>query len=296
MAETYPTHPSHYTIYRLPPDIIAGQARQPLLADLMVTRAGYFPRARGHQTRRDSIDEYILIYCLEGEGWLQSGEQQWSIGPGQVAGVLPGLAHAYGADEAQPWTIQWVHFRGRHAGPLLALAGIGPAQPVVAVGERFRLVDAFNDLLRSLQSGYSLHYLVSAAANLRQILSSVALLAAYGPGSGPRDLHVQQTIRYMLNHVTEQKSLADFAAQAHLSPSHFSRSFREKTGYSPIDYFIRLKIQKACELLESSNQPVNQIGAYLGYSDPYYFSRLFKKIIGRSPRAYRTSETGDNRA
>ncbi|MCB0166075.1 MAG: helix-turn-helix transcriptional regulator, partial [Anaerolineae bacterium] len=66
-----------------------------------------------------------------------------------------------------------------------------------------------------------------------------------------------------------------------------ARVFKKKTGYAPIDYFIRLKIQKACELLETTDQQVSEIGHSLGYPDIYYFSRLFKKVVGLSPRQYR---------
>ena len=62
---------------------------------------------------------------------------------------------------------------------------------------------------------------------------------------------------------------------------------KKKTGYAPIDYFIRLKIQKACELLETTDQQVGEMGYSLGYPDIDYFSRLFKKVVGLSPRQYR---------
>lgn len=81
--------------------------------------------------------------------------------------------------------------------------------------------------------------------------------------------------------------LDDMANHAGLSKSHFSRIFRDQTGYSPVEYFIHLKVQKALSLLVLTKLPVQEIARMVGYADPYYFSRLFKKIVGVSPTASR---------
>jgi len=80
------------------------------------------------------------------------------------------------------------------------------------------------------------------------------------------------------------------ARHAGLSVAHFSQLFKRQTGYSPVDYFIHAKIQHACFLLDTTPLSVSDIGLRLGYKDPYYFSRIFRKVMGVSPRAYRISE------
>jgi len=73
------------------------------------------------------------------------------------------------------------------------------------------------------------------------------------------------------------------------SSSHFSIVFRKATGMPPIDYFINLKMQKACQLLDMDESRIKEVAHNLGYEDQYYFSRLFKKYMGISPEQYRTS-------
>lgn len=63
--------------------------------------------------------------------------------------------------------------------------------------------------------------------------------------------------------------------------------FKASTGHSPLAYFNLLKIQEACRLLDHTSMKLNQVCYKLRIDDPYYFSRLFKKIMGMSPRAYR---------
>lgn len=276
-----------YKLHRIPGDVVAQHSQHPLLAGLHVTRAGYFPRARGQYVERDSHEEYILIYCLDGAGWYRAAGQFGAITAGQTFFALPGEAHAYGADDTQPWIIQWAHFAGGHAPDLLALAGVAAGQQLLSIGRRPELINLFNSLFDTLARGYGLYYLINAAALLRQILSNIALQYAYSPPSDSKDLNTEKIISYMMDHLSESCRLDDFADEAFMSRSHFSRKFHQKTGYAPFDYYIRLKIQRACELLETCDLSVAEISHSLGYGDPYYFSRLFKKVMGRPPQLYR---------
>jgi AraC-like DNA-binding protein len=86
--------------------------------------------------------------------------------------------------------------------------------------------------------------------------------------------------------------LEDLARQAGASVSHHSALFHAKVGYPPTDCFTRLKIQRAWMLLDRSTMRVKEVGASAGFSDPYYFSRSFRQVMGMSPRAYRAVPKG----
>jgi AraC-like DNA-binding protein len=68
--------------------------------------------------------------------------------------------------------------------------------------------------------------------------------------------------------------------------------FKQETGFPPIDYFLRMKIQRAGQLLDLTENSVKEISSSLGIDDPYYFSRLFKKINNCSPTEYRKRKKG----
>ena len=107
--------------------------------------------------------------------------------------------------------------------------------------------------------------------------------------SSPEKAIIRETIDYMKNNLDKTIRIEDFADLNKYSVSHFSKLFRLTTGMSPIEYFIHLKMQKACQLLYTEDSRVKQIAALLGYDDPYYFSRLFKKYMNTSPGTYRKS-------
>lgn len=100
-----------------------------------------------------------------------------------------------------------------------------------------------------------------------------------------------RVIHYMQENLQRDLELKQLADNFKYSPSHFSVLFQKETGVSPINYFIRLKMQKACQYLELSRMKIFEISQMLGFDEPAYFSRLFTKVIGMTPTAYRKQES-----
>jgi AraC-like DNA-binding protein len=98
---------------------------------------------------------------------------------------------------------------------------------------------------------------------------------------------IEQSIAYMMQHLNQPIQVAKLAETAHTSPSHFFALFKRWAGFSPIDYFIRLRMRRASRLLANTSMSVKEIAAALGYDDPFYFSRLFKSVHGTAPSEYR---------
>ena len=91
----------------------------------------------------------------------------------------------------------------------------------------------------------------------------------------------------MLENINKKFKLEELASVVRLSMSHFSRLFLSRTGHSPIDYFIQLKIQHSCRLLDNSKLSIADIARESGFDDQFYFSRQFKRVMNMSPREYR---------
>jgi len=98
---------------------------------------------------------------------------------------------------------------------------------------------------------------------------------------------IEQSIAYMLEHLNQRLEVATLAALARVSPSHFFALFKRRTGCPPIDYFIRLRMQHARELLDAGSLHVKDVAEALGYEDPFYFSRVFKAVNRIPPSRYR---------
>jgi AraC-like DNA-binding protein len=95
------------------------------------------------------------------------------------------------------------------------------------------------------------------------------------------------SIDYMRSNINKTMLLEEIASSANLSASHYSFLFKKKTGFSPIEYFNHLKMQQACQYLLFTNLRIKNIALKLGMEDPYYFTRMFTKVMGISPKSYR---------
>jgi len=105
---------------------------------------------------------------------------------------------------------------------------------------------------------------------------------------GPR---IALSISYMKEHLDQPLRAATLAAIAKMSLPHYFVIFKRCTGSTPIDYFIRLRMERARELLVTTSYSVKEIAGVLGYDDPLYFSRVFKAVNQTTPTQYRLSHT-----
>ena len=110
-------------------------------------------------------------------------------------------------------------------------------------------------------------------------------------GSSEAARKIEQSIAYMSQHLDQPLHVATLAARAGISPSHFFALFKRQIGCTPIDYFIRLRMQQACRLLAATTLNVKEVAAALGYDDQFYFSRVFKAVNNVPPSRYRTSRS-----
>jgi YesN/AraC family two-component response regulator len=101
------------------------------------------------------------------------------------------------------------------------------------------------------------------------------------------DAIIEPSINFMQKHLSEILRLSDIAESVNVSIPHYSYLFKQKTGFAPMEYFNQLKVQKACQYLLFTDLRIKEIAEQLGMEDPYYFSRMFKGVMGLSPKEYR---------
>jgi AraC-like DNA-binding protein len=280
----------------VPQDIVRAGRRHPLLAKLLPIAAGYFPHAAGHYVvRPHGVAEVIVILCSAGRGWVELDGRRQTVETGETAFIPPRAAHAYGAADDDPWSIVWAHATGGDLSRFLHELGIGARQRKLRLSgdavERLNL--EFHHVYQVMEEGFSLPGLINSSCALRLVLAQMlrSKLAPRAPRATEPD-PVRRVSEWMHQNLGARITLPELARHSDVSASHLSALFRRKVGYPPMDYFSRLKIQRACRLLDSTTAPVKKIGAQVGYPDPYYFSRLFRQIMGMSPRSYRAIPKG----
>ncbi len=267
-----------------------------LMSALYITDIGYYPKALHHyRERTEPLEQYVLIYCVGGKGFFRRGNTETRISAGQCFVLPAGERHTYGADDTDPWTIYWIHFGGTLA-PQYAASAQWPC--TVAAASTSRISDRiglFEEIFSVLEAGFGIERLRYAMTLFHHFLGSICFIRQFREGGTHASTDtspVGAIIHYLEENIESQLTLADVAAYMGRSAPHLSMLFKRDTGHSVMNYFNLMKIRRACDLLDSTDMKINQICFKTGIPDPYYFSRLFTKIMGLSPAAYRAREKG----
>lgn len=276
------------------PKTVLKQKVQPnaLLNQLYVCSLGYYPNARGHYTyRKKGLPENFLFYCVDGAGWYQIGDKKSEVGPNQFFILPQNVEHAYGSSDNNPWSIYWIHFGGESLSRFNELHAVQKHFKPFYIKSSGEIITMFSRIYKALELGYSTDNLIFANMCLPHFLSLFIYNSKHTTVS-PNDKMdvVDSAILYMQEHINENISLQDLSSHYNYSASRFSSLFKQKTGYAPIDYFIQMKMQKASQQLDFSSSSVKDIALSMGFDDPYYFSKRFRKIIGLSPKQYRSQK------
>lgn len=270
----------------IPQTLVDSLADHPLCRGCLPHGVGYYPNAAGHHMGRTRPRDHLLIYCLEGAGLAELEGRQCPVRAGEVLLLREGRRHAYQADPNDPWTIYWVHLGGRrvtaHFDDIL-----GDDEAFVArVGRHSRLTEDL-ELLLTTAMRFRAHHQVYAANLLKSILAFMALMRRQREERNAA-VDVPRIQAWLQAHLHERINLERLvAATSELSRYHFIREYKRQTGQTPMQAFQHLKISRACYLLDITDLGVTDVARDLGYDDPYYFSRLFKKVMGVPPRDYR---------
>src|SRR5262249_10195693 len=117
------------------------------------------------------------------------------------------------------------------------------------------------------------------------------------PARGPNGVlprkRFHAVVEYIEEHLASGLTLAQLAAEAHLSPYHFARLFKATTGLPPHQYVIVRRGQRAQELLRVGNRPLPKVALAVGFSDQSQLGRHFKRIVGATPAQFRNSARND---
>jgi AraC-like DNA-binding protein len=281
--------PANGVRFITPPRLRRILSNHPLACSCYPLALGFYPEARGHRMNRPLPDDYLLIYCRAGQGWLETGDGRIAVAGGDLLLLPKGIAHAYGADPAKPWTLYWVHFDGELVAEFLRPLGKGP---IWRIGVQPRLLAEFDALLTLRKQGLNLAHFIYAAHQLQALLASLAVLPARAKLKSGRVLDVDAVQAVMRAHLHGSLNLDELASQFKLSRFHFAKTYRALTGHAPIQAFIQLKMAHACRLLDEGQQGIRQVAEQLGYEDMYYFSRRFRKVVGMAPSQYRALHQG----
>jgi AraC family transcriptional regulator of arabinose operon len=240
---------------------------------------------KGHRISRRERDNYVLLYITEGQGRFL-GEDGWGrFQKGQMLSLAPEFPHEV-VCESQTARLRRVVAVGKECHELFS-AHLGGFCKAWTLQQPLPIEDLIRTMFRK---GQARHPLAEEICNAyyRVLLMMVQEDLASDPKYRPRAMSTYLAARTWLEqHFDQSVTIAEASEAIDISPEHLARLFQRFAEQSPTEFLRRLRLNKACHLLGNTALPVGEIARRVGYTDPFAFSRMFSRTLGRSPSAYR---------
>jgi AraC family transcriptional regulator of arabinose operon len=252
-----------------------------------------FRKGRGYVNwRPKGSGDWLLILTQGGAGRVHLPNKNVQVVSREAVLYAPGAEQDYATDGSVGyWHLRWAHFQPRpHWLPWLIWPEIAARVGHVQIrGVAVEMVDiAFTRMLTVSQLGED-HWGHFAMNALEEALLWIFRMNADDSDSSV-DSRIQRAMHYLASRLNEPFELSDVATYCGLSPSRFSHLFRDELGITPQQFSEKLKLESARQLLAQTNLSISEVAGEVGFIDPYYFSRRFRRFFGHPPMSERTPE------
>jgi len=275
----------------LPEKVRKWSKKNSVTRNFYVTDIGLYPKAHRHlRKRKKGASEFIFIYCTEGEGWLKIEDTKCQVLPNHFFIIPKNTEHSYGASENTPWSIYWIHFDGLVAENLYTryYSICNWCNVIPFSNERVQLFNQIYEIFKSNYIAPQMEY--GNILGLNFISSFIFNEIDQTVNFHNKNNLVDTIVDFLIENLDKPLKSNEIAEEFNFSPSYLFALFKKSTGYSLIQFFNLKKVQKACEYLNYTELSIKEISHRVGFQDPLYFSRLFKKYMGSSPRSYKKDQ------
>lgn len=233
--------------------------------------------------------DYQILYIASGKARFYFHGREEIVSAGNMVLYRPREEqryYYYGADRTE---VYWVHFTGNDVKNILRKYGIGDDVHVVHTGTSLEYKQLFLQMIQELKlcrEDYE-DMLVSYLRELLIMLHRAILSRPRGKSLFLMN-EMDAAVQYFHSNYNKPICIEDYAAVHNMSTSWFIRNFKEYTNVTPAQYILSLRISNARTLLETTSYNISEISNIIGYDNPLYFSRIFKKQFGMSPSRFRS--------
>lgn len=232
--------------------------------------------------------DFQLLYIASGKAHFYFNGVEEIVSAGNMVLYRPKEEqryYYYGVDHTE---VYWVHFTGSNVTNILRQYGFNDEEHVMHTGTSLEYKRLFLQMIQELKLCRP-DYEEVLIYYLRLLFIMIHRLEQKGPRKKSQFLmnEMDAAVKYFHENYHRSISIQEYASKHGMSISWFIRSFKEYTGSTPVQYILSLRISNAQSLLENTSYNVTEIASIVGYDNPLYFSRIFKKQSGMSPSEFR---------
>ncbi|UQZ37655.1 AraC family transcriptional regulator [Paenibacillus sp. PK3_47] len=248
----------------------------------LVKGNGYKP-PNSHKWGPGVRDVYALHYIVSGKGYLKINQDTFCLKTGESFMIFPHMEVYYYPDPRDPWEYYWIEFNGPEASRLLSMINIAPHHPVVEASP-----EDFAPLFHKVKAaGTALFERERSDAGLHLLLTYYMEFYPSARAFLKKDYALSAKEYIESNYWRSSLSVPEVVDFVKIERSYLFRLFKEVNGISVSGYITAFRIRRACELLIHSGLSVKSLAYSVGYLDPLYFSKVFKKVTSHTPSEYR---------
>ncbi len=240
----------------------------------------------GYTIHRSTFPFFSIEYVARGSGKLKLRGQTHALSAGTVFAYGPGVPHDIVSDPTEALVKYFVDFAGKESADLLAACNLRPGTTAEVFPPQI-LAGLFDELIQN-----GLRFGRQNAALCSKLLECLALKIASAntpPGGAetPAFVTYQKCRGHIEQHFLKLQTLEQIAAECHADKAYVCRLFRRYGSESPYQYLSRLKMNYAAERLQQSGVLVKHVAEETGFTDPFHFSRVFRKTLGLAPKDFK---------
>ncbi len=242
-----------------------------------------------HVEEGRELNEYQLLYITEGKGVFTSTHQQETeLNEGDMFLLFPGECHTYHPDPETGWKSYWIGFKGKNIDERVGLRFLLREKPIYHIGFSSVIVQLYESAYATAtaEEAYSQQLLAGIVNHLIGMMYSLERNIELNKNHAHVDMVNRARLR-IREALESSLTIQQVAEELGVSYSNFRKLFKEYTGLSPAAYQQDLKLQRAKELLKTTNLSIKEIAYRLNFDSPDYFSAKFKIKTGRKPSEMR---------
>jgi AraC-like DNA-binding protein len=240
----------------------------------------------GYRIDRSNFPFYSIEFVASGKGTVVLGDKKYALFAGKVFSYGPSIAHIITNETEFPLVKYFVDFTGPEA--LKMLQKFGPALGcAVQVSAPDVIIRIFEDLIKNGQTGSSYSPLICTAI-LQQLIFKIAETSIIENTRTTAAFYTYQKSREIIQkNCLTFRSLGEIAEECHINNAYLCRLFKRFDNQSPYQYLMQMKMNLAAQRLQSPNSSIKEVALEFGFSDPFHFSRVFKRIFGIPPGTFK---------
>lgn len=253
-----------------------------------------------HACEKRIKDYHIIHFVKEGKGYLTINHETFLIEENMAFLIPAGILASYKADKEKPWSYCWMAFFCSeeelewilNESESYIYKNLNVEKIWMTILQLLQKIPSFDNFSPLEFSTRRFHLYDNIEPEISFLMSATLYqIIAEFPVRKKKKISTSREIErvreYLEVHCTKAIRIGDVAKIFYMSPTYLTMVFRKNYKMSPKEYLMTKKIEKACELLHSTNQTVKEIAYQVGYENQLEFSKMFKKHTGKSPTEYR---------